>query len=977
MLACACAAHAQSVTGGLYGSESAGSGVSIRVFSPATGFEKTITPDANGRFALDGLNPGGYQVTLVRGGHDLATHAVIVKPNQNASVAAFAAGASGAAATANAENLNSVEVSAASIATAVNPIDVSTPELTTNYSAELIDQLPVDRSPESIARLNSNVRYDAQTTHYVSFGGASAAENRYYYNEFDVTNDKTSLGSTQLPAEAISNQQVITGGGTASWTNATGGIMSATIKQGTNHFKAGYSLYFTPPTSRLLNPRAHNSRNSIDDYYSYASANNKNGSATQYLWASGALVKNKLFFYALLGDSPASKSTVFTQSQKQVTSARDKSALINLTWNITNNQSLNVLAHRDWNQSYTNYSRLSENYDPKSAGDPYAWDGSLSDTRFVIGNYHWWINQDMSLRLMAGYLGNIVRSPSSAYQNEAFPYVTSVDPVTQTQTNIGVNNSAYEYSPSDYWRRGFKGDFTWQLGDHKLVFGGEYYKHALASTTRSVPAGWYTYYDQPNVVLPNGAVSPAAGKYVSQYVDIEGGSFQTINKGAYLEDYWQAADRLLLYGAVRWDQYIYKDGNGNDFMRLPMTSPRLGFSWDVNGDSSLKVGGSFGRYSIPLPSSFSFGVAEPRETYTNYYTYTGIDPDTKAPQGLTQIGPSFVSYSGVPSPARIAATDVKAPEQYEASLYVQKQLTPTWTGQVEGGWTDLRRVLDDTCYGAGVTAYAHSQGYTDYSQDNVTCWVVNPGEAFNLKRDYNGDGTLESLRIPASALGIPKPEHKYYHLTATLSHTSTPAEPYFLNLSYTYAREYGNTDGLIDGEHRNGGWIGQTDTFNYPGIMEGATGNLGGDVRHSLVATGVYNFSNGFSLGGVLHAHTGAPTSCLGIYPDPDNPTYRQGAESHYCNNQRTNQGHGKRLPFFWQLDLSASYRWKLGPVNAFSVQLQVQNVTNRKGVIDLYQAYDIGQLDNEGVPIRNVNYHAKAWQAPRSTQLVFRYTFR
>src|SRR5206468_4720200 len=101
--------------------------------------------------------------------------------------------------------------------------------------------------------------------------------------------------------------------------------------------------------------------------------------------------------------------------------------------------------------------------------------------------------------------------------------------------------------------------------------------------------------------------------------------------------------RLLLYGAIRWDNYIYKDGVGNQFMRLPITSPRLGFSWDVEGDSSLKVGGSLGKYTIPLPSSFSFGVAEPRTTYTNYYTYTGVDPATQAPLGLSQIGSSYIT----------------------------------------------------------------------------------------------------------------------------------------------------------------------------------------------------------------------------------------------------------------------------------------------------------------------------------------------
>jgi hypothetical protein len=976
LLACAQGAMAQSLTGGLYGHEAAGAGVTVNVASRATGFSKDITPDADGRYSLTGLNPGEYQVSLVRDGQALGQSSVLVNPNRNAAVPELGAAAASAASTVNASDLGAVTVQATTMSTTVTPIDVSTPELTTSYNYKLIDALPVDRSPESVARLDSSVRFDQHNTGFVSIGGASPAENRYYYNEFDVTNDKNSLGSTALPAEAISDTQLITNGASASWTNATGGVMSSTIKQGTNDFHAGYSLYFTPPTSRLLNPRGHNTVNSIGDYYSYASANNHDGQAQQYLWASGAIVKDKLFFYALLGNDPASRTESYGQTQKQSTSSRDKNYLLNLTWNITNDQSLNVLAHRDYSQSFNNYYQLNENYNPKSVGDWLSWSQTRTDTRFLIGNYHWQINDDLQLRLMGGYLGSIVYSPNSSDENSEFPYVTSYNSATQTQTNIGHNNNPYSYSPSDYWRRGWKGDLTWQLGDHKLVFGGEYYKHSLASTTDSVPAGWFTYYDQAGVALPNGSVSPATGKYVSQYVDLEGGSFQTINKGAYVEDYWQAADRVLVYGALRWDNYIYKDGVGNQFMRLPITSPRLGFSWDVNGDSSLKVGGSLGKYSIPLPSSFSFGVAEPRTTYTNYYTYTGVDPNTQAPLGLTQIGGSAIDAQGVPTPAQIAATNIKAPFQYEAQLYAQQQLNTNWSGLVQLGWVDLRRIVEDTCYGGGVQAYAQSQGYTDYTQNNYTCWLVNPGEKFTLKRDYNGDGSVEPLSIPGAALGLPKPAHKYYNLKLGLTHASTPDEPYFLNVSYTYAREYGNTNGLIDEERRNAGWIGQTSAFNYPGVMVGSNGNLAGDIRHSLTATGTYDFTNGLSLGGVFTAHTGAPTSCLGSYPDTSDPTYtRLMSQAHFCDGQVAKQGSDKRLPFFWQLDLSATYHWKINAANDLSLQLRVSNVTNRQGTIDINQVYDNGLYD-DGSSINSVNYHAATWQLPRATTVALRYTF-
>ena len=974
---------AQSVTGGLYGHES-NAKADIEVTRQATGFEKILHVDYRGRYHLSGLNPGNYKVSLVRDGRSIGNYTVEVKPNQDSAVPDFPNDtAAKAPTTVAAKDLNTIQVSASRAAGQINPIDVSTPELSTTYSSTLIDQLPVDRSPESVATLNSNVQRDSANTGYVSIGGASSAENRYYYNEFDVTNDKTSVGSTTLPAEAISNTQVISGGSTASWTNATGGILSSTIKQGTNEFKAGYSLYFTPPTSLLLNPRNHNSLNSLGDYYSYAGANNHDSSATQYLWASGALVKDKLFFYVLLGNQPPSKSHAYGETLAEDTSSRDKNALINVTWNITNNQSLNILGHKDWDDSFNNYYSLTRNYDPTSRGDYYSWDSTSTNSRFLIGNYHWQINDNLALRLMGGYLGSVVSSDASAYTDSANPYVTSVDPITQMQTNIGKNNNPYVYSPSDYFRRGFKGDLTWNIGDHKLVFGGEYYKYGLASTTDSTPGGWYTYFDQA-VTLNNGAATN--GKYVSQYVDNEGGSFQSINKGAYVEDYWQVADKVMLYGALRYDLYVDKDGVGSNFLRLPMTSPRLGFAWDVNGDSSLKVGGSVGKYSIPLPSSFSFGVAEDRVTYNNYYTYTGVSPTTSAPTGLQQIGNTYYYNNGVAPANQISASNIKAPYQYEAQLYVQKQITPSWSALAEVSWVDLRRVIEDTCYGGynsdtgqvtgGVTAYAQSHGYPGYTESDGNCWLVNPGQAMTLTRDYNGDGQLESLTIPASAMGLPEPEHKYSHLTLGLTHASTPAEPYFLNVSYTFAREFGNTDGLLDEERRDGGYIGQTPNFNYPGIMDGSNGNLFGDIRHTLTTTGTYTFRDRFTVGGVLTAHTGAPTSCFGTYPDANNPDYRETNQSHYCDNELAKQGTAGRLPFFWQLDLSGSYHWKINQKNDLTLQVIVSNVTNRKGVINVDQTYDTGSLSPEGTTTLSPDYLAQSYQAPRATSFVLRYQF-
>lgn len=976
-------AQAQSITGGLYGKESGGKSVTVDVAGSATGFNRELHPGSDGRYNLNGLNPGKYTVTISRDGQVIGTRTVTVAANVQTAVPSVSGAAVSATAAVNAANLSAVQVTGLASSTDVAPIDVKTPELASNYSMSLVNQLPTGRSMESIALLKSNVRYDNQTTGLVQMGGATPAENRYYYNEFDTTNDRTSLGAQRLPAEALGSTQVLTNNFGASWTNATGGIMAATVRQGGNDFKAGYSLYITPPTSRLLEPRQHNVVDSTGQYYSYVSANTHSTVANQYLWASGAVVKDKLFFFALLGNEPPTRSQSNSMQTHTARSDRDKSALLNITWNLTDNQSVNVVGYKDWRSNFNNNYRLKRHYDPSSAGKYIGWSSSPVNTRFLIGNYHWQATDNLSFRLMGGFLGETDFHFNPASQYAGLPYVQSVDPVTGATSNIGQNPIDQTRDPDRYWRRGFKGDLNWQIGDHRIVAGAEYYQHFLSQQWGSPSAGLWTYYVRPNAQLGNGAVAPADGHYVDQSYDKEGGQMLSINKAAYLEDYWQTTDRLLLYGALRFDTYINKDSLGQNFLRLPNLSPRLGLSWDVNGDSSLKVGANLGKYSLSMPSNFSFGVAETQTSWDRYYTYTGMDPVTKAPTGLAQIGGTNQTHYGIPPPAyQIATTNIKAPYQYEAQFYVQKKLTEAWTGQVDLGYANLKRIIDDTCNTDPIDAYARSHGYPNYDLDGsnqFTCIDFNPGASLNLRRDFAGTGGTQTLSIPNSVFGMPSASHKYYHMTLELAHSRTPDEPYYLDLSYTWSHLYGNTDGYLDLGRQNAGYIGQTEQFDFPAVMEGSTGNLAGDIRHSLTASGVYYFSNGLRTGAIVNLHTGGPLSCLGTYTaDPNSYVANNyGSSVHYCDGKLSPLGSAGRLPLFWTLNLSLGYDWNIDPSNKLSIDLQVQNVTNRRGVVNRNETYDQGYIPAGGLPPHDIHYGLPSWQSPRATSLVLRYTFQ
>ena len=975
-------AMAQVITGGLYGNEPSAAGSTVVVTSSATGYRKEVQVDKSGRYKLDGLNPGAYTVTVSHDGKVVGVRSVQVTTNGSVPVETIAAVAQAtSAAGGNATTLGAVQVNGTQTSLDVAPIDVSTPTFTNHYDLKLVQQLPTGQSMESIALLRSDVVYDDQTTHLAVMGGASPAENRYFYNGFDTTNDFTGVGANRLPSEALQSVDTIHTAATASWTNVTGGLYAGTVRQGTNEFQAGYTLYFNPATSRL-NPASPNSYyidgNGDRQYFEYYADNRHSGEVTQYAWGAGPLIKDKLFFFAMIGNSPDQQSTSYDITHQYDTTDRDKNGLLNLTWNITSDQTADLVASKDVINDFTNQYGLTQNYTPSSVGAYKGWNATNTTNKFLIGNYNWRINDTMSLTLMGGYLSQDSISPTSS-SGSGLPYVTEMNPVTQQSTNIGISNTANALNPVDYAKRGYTAKFNWQLGDHQITLGAEHYAINIDNTTLTTPGGVWNYLTAPpqGTILTNGVALAGNTPYVTQYFAQGGGTFNTINKGAFLEDYWQVADRWVVYIGTRYDVYANKNVNGQNFMRMPLLSPRLGVSWDVNGDSTTKIGANLGKYGLSVPTSVNAGAAGATYAWWRWYSYTGRDPVTQAPTGLSELGPQLTAINGLaPAAYNVAASNIKAPYQYELQVYWQQVLNDHWSFNLETGYNKLKRIIDDECWNDGITAYANAHGYPGYT-DESGCTEINPGYAQVFTRDYAGNGQLSSLTLPANFFG-PKARRNYAHVTFELMHARTDDQPYVLDLSYTWAHLYGNDDGYLDLSNRYYTGAGESPLYDYPGLMEYSNGDLAADVRHSLKLNGIYYFKSGLRLSSILTMNTGKPLSCLGSHPEPDpyEGNY-DGALNHYCNNVPQPAGGAGRLPFFWQWNVGVGYDWLVGAKNHLSLDLQMQNVTNRKGVIDSDQTFDTGQELASGFWQPNYQYGAQTYQAPRTTMLVFRYSFQ
>ena len=227
-------AYAQTSVGGINGNAVNGSTVTVE--NKSIGVTRTIGVDKEGRFNITQLPPGVYTVRIKKPDGSTQDSSVVVTAGQNAS----------ADPTAQAQTVV--------VTGRVSRIDVKSPESSLTLNEAAIDRIPVARDVTAVALLapgatrgDSRIGSTALRSGNVpSLGGASPAENVYYINGFNVTNNLNGVAFNQVPFEAIAQQQVKTGGYGPEFGRSLGGVLSVTTKRGTNEWHGGVNAIYSP-----------------------------------------------------------------------------------------------------------------------------------------------------------------------------------------------------------------------------------------------------------------------------------------------------------------------------------------------------------------------------------------------------------------------------------------------------------------------------------------------------------------------------------------------------------------------------------------------------------------------------------------------------------------------------------------------------------------------------------------------------------
>lgn len=991
-------AGAQSAAGSIFGRADPGDTVSIENLD--TGTSRQITADQEGRFSATQLPTGRYRVT-VDGVNREVTVSIGTGTPLNFVTTTSTSG--------EARTLDRIEVVASG---AFNPIDVSSVESTTVFTQEQIQQLPVGRDVTNVALLApGTVRGDSGFGNLASFGGSSIAENGYYINGFDVTNIRNFTSYAGLPFDAIGQQQVKTGGYGAEYGRSLGGVINIVTNRGTNEWKGGVSVYWTP---QFLKEQGEDvlTKDSTDiaPYFVYRSAN-QSEQLSYNVYAGGPVIKDRLFVFGLL-EARNDTSDVFDRDTSYRTKNDSPNGLVKIDWNITDNHIVELTGI--YNKETTDRT----DYDNQFGLQYTASHGEESSKRefenggeVYIAKYTGYLTDNFTLSAQYGQLKN-----TDNYQTpEALPGAECPRVWDSRGPNPGnlvyrgcwnQNQTAIrdpDFGPDTDERKAYRVDAEWRIGDHFLRFGydKEKFTSGHAGSIFTGAGIYYRFFSADAVGFNIPGVTEVVRTWESR---TESGTYDVINTAAYLEDSWQVSDNLLLYGGVRAETFENLNANGDTFVESDqLLAPRLGFSWDVNGDSTLKVFGNAGRYYIPVAANTNIRASAAEYFNESWWTFSTIDPNTSVPELEDLIDGPYINGSTTPPDSRtVAATNLEPMFQDEFILGFQKQLGQHWAVGTRGIFREVKNGMDDYCTHNAFNQWAADNGFDeDFALDGegvdmASCFIMNPGEAVTLAMDPDNDGTLEEYTVSADYLGLPRYTRKYRALEVFWERAKV--DNWYLQGSYTYAKSYGNVEGYVNStlEQEDAGL---TQDFDHAAFEAGAYGPLPNDRRHTLKLFGSYDLSDEWAVSANLIVQSGRPVNCNGFLPlsaldigDPDEGSLAAySASSFYCLDQDgtiiddgdtpddpeddlryrlTNRGDYGRTPWSNTVDVAVRYTPNWARQN-LTFQVDVFNLFDSRTVTEYNEQSQVTRTETELDPnfLNDVNY-----QTPRSFRLTARY---
>ena len=621
-------------------------GATVQVVHEPSGTRYAAVTNADGLFTIQGMRIGGpYSATISYIGYKTKVYKDITLQlgetyHLNASISE------------NTNEIGEIVISGKNSKFAAEKTGAST-----NISNAQIMNIPtVNRNITDISRLSP---YGGNGMSFSGSDGRTAnftVDGANFNNNFGLS-DKLPGGGNPISIDAIEEMQVVISPFDVRQTDFIGGGINAITKAGTNTYKGSAYIYH----------KNENMRGDAIENAQIANARDKDSETTYGFTLGGPIIKNKLFFFVSgeminvptianrwrasedgVADATNYISRTTVADLTRVSNfVKDKygydtgsfnsfpadeknyKILARLDWNINDMHHLafryNFTKNRSWfgpNASSMDggtrsaYSRLSQ-YSMSFANSMYAMDN-------LVHSFSLDLNSRLSEKLSNQLLATFSKLDDVRFTNSSeFPFIDILDGTNTTGNYMALGYELFTWNNAVHntiWN--IKDDVTYYLGEHKIT-GGLSFEHQIADNQYMRNGTGYYRYSSVDDFISGAAPEIVCLTYGYNGESSPAARVQFNKAGIYAQDDWQVTDKFKVTYGIRFDglffnnsdlmtnQAIYNldySGRHIDTGKWPSSnliiSPRVGFTYDVFGDKTLKVRGGSGLFSGRLPLVF-------------------------------------------------------------------------------------------------------------------------------------------------------------------------------------------------------------------------------------------------------------------------------------------------------------------------------------------------------------------------------------
>jgi len=970
-------------------------GIDVVLSDDSRGFRATSTTGSDGVFRFARLANGNYIATVGD-----ATRTVRVSAGTVQTLTFTLAGA------ANAKTLEQVVVTGQA-ATSTSK-DYYSQESGINIDIDnLLTRVPVPRNIFSAALLApgtmggdvSNPAFtDGNGNALPSFSGSSISENVYQINGYNSSDPRRFLGlMNQIPFEFFQQIDVKTGGFQAEYGRATGGIISLVTRSGSNEFTAGSNVIYEPEDLRAHSP------DTDEDFRSIDTSEN----VETNVWASGALIQDRLFFYGLVNfrtnDTKDFEDEGFGGTLDTI---KDSDPF----WGLNIDGVL--LDSEVWGRHSFTWTHIDDKRTTRDNQDRFSRDsrtvtpGDTVITRNRGGNtdiikYTGVVRDWLTVSGTYGKSSNVTDTTSNKDANPRIldrrsgSTVVLGDSATATFTPVNANSREEYRFDSDIFLQDLFG-----FGDHKIRLGFD--RENLTSDEVSRRSGNALYIFSrggvPTRFDPNGVFAGQTVELVTRDRRTTGGSFKTTYEALYAEDRWSVTDRLTFNLGVRSEDGENFAIDGSSFVKLNNQFDfRNGFTFDTFGDGTSRVFGFYGRTHQGVPNNTNVRLAGSEVFVREFFLLNGLNPDDTPITGQF-LGQDQVSPLGIQNPKTLVSSTLKAQSQDEYILGFEKTFG-LYTFGIKGIYRKLRAGIEDGAMDRGMRQFAADNGLDVAAMSAAfggfdQFILFNPGSdvsfftvAGNLPADAlaflggdpDGDGLVE-VNLTADQIGVPKQRRRYTAIELTGERAF--ADGWSLQGSYTWSRLRGNSEGGPKSDIGQAD-VGLTQDFDTAGLQINSQGPLPNDRKHNFKLFGAYEVADGFTIGANFTLTSPRHFGCLGVLQS-DPIASQFGASAFTCDPDgisgplptvATPRGSVLKSEWTKKLDMTFAFTPKLDlPAGLKNPEFRVDifNILNSDDVTDRQEAGEDGDSGDVNPQFGDPT----GFLAPRSVRLSVRLEF-